>query len=120
ALFAAYRDALLVLAREGEDPEHALRIFEKRLLDALGYGLMLEHDAERGAPIDPDAVYNYVLDRGPCRGNTAGLPAVRVSGATLVALAAERLENEIVMREAKHLMRFVLAPHLGGRPLASR
>jgi DNA repair protein RecO (recombination protein O) len=45
ALFDAYQQAL---ARLVEHEELALRCFEKRLLTELGYGLLLDHDVQRG------------------------------------------------------------------------
>lgn len=118
-LFAAYREALGSLAA-GEAEEPALRIFEKRLLESLGYALVLGHAADEPQPIEADADYYYQPERGACRRAPAGQAALRVRGRTLQALAAERLIEPEILREAKQLMRFVLAAHLGGQPLASR
>ena len=41
-----------------------LRIFEKRLLDALGYGLALDRDALSGQPLEAGAAYHYRLEQG--------------------------------------------------------
>ena len=38
-----------------------LRIFEKTLLDVLGYGLMLTTDAQTNAPIRAEQLYDYVI-----------------------------------------------------------
>ena len=50
-LFAAYGQALHGLQTE---PQRPLRLFEKHLLEALGYGLLLDHDAGSGehAPVE--------------------------------------------------------------------
>jgi DNA repair protein RecO (recombination protein O) len=45
---------------------------------------------------------------------------VRIRGASLMALARERLDDAGALREVKALMRAVLAPHLGDKPLNSR
>lgn len=117
-LFACYGATLQALA-EAEDPRLVLRVFEKRLLDALGYGLQLQHDAD-GRPIEPDQRYRYALEVGPVT-STAGSPRdVELSGATLLALDAERLDSEQAVREAKALMRAVLSYYLGPQPLRSR
>ena len=125
-LFADYRDALAGLAADrAADP--ALRLFEKRLLDALGYGPTFDRSADTGAPIVPDKRYRYVLARGPIE-ETGIVPAGEagegpvVSGGTLAALAQERLDDDDRRErtEARRLMRAILAPHLGPRPLGSR
>jgi DNA repair protein RecO (recombination protein O) len=46
--------------------------------------------------------------------------STRVSGATLAALQREALSDPAQLREAKQLLRMILAGHLGRRPLASR
>jgi DNA repair protein RecO (recombination protein O) len=43
-----------------------------------------------------------------------------VAGSTLLALAADHPLQGAAAREARELMRQVLAHHLGGRPLKSR
>ncbi|HEX7045085.1 MAG TPA: DNA repair protein RecO [Burkholderiales bacterium] len=123
ALYDRYRAALAGLADEARH-EAVLRVFEKHLLREIGYGLLLERDAEQNAPIEPEAIYDYVLEQGPVRvrhPELAGrLRGVRVRGASLLALAEERLEDGTALREAKALMRAALAAHLGDKPLQSR
>ena len=98
-----------------------LRTFEKGLLDALGYGPTLDRAADTGDPVSPDRRYRYVAERGPveCSGTDNG-PIV--SGRTLLALAGGRLgrADSRERAEARRLMRSILAPHLGPRPLGSR
>ena len=122
-LFDCYRTALEGLCQTGGQ-EEILRIFEKRLLRELGYGLLLEREHGERDPIESDAMYDYVLEQGPVRIRHPELGArvqgVRVRGSSLLALAAERLEDSTVLREAKALMRAALAPHLGDKPLQSR
>ena len=58
------------------------------------------------------------MERGPTSATSDdGVP---VSGATLLALANERLETERALDEAKRLMRAVLRRYLGDKPLATR
>ena len=127
-LFGYYAQTLQALHQpEGsagdEAPEvieqRALRIFEKHLLREIGYALMLEHEVDGGAPIDPAGGYHYHLERGPvkCTEDTAG---IRVQGASLLALQHETLHDAQSLRESKHLMRAALGLYLGGRPLRSR
>lgn len=119
-LFVAYVNALngLAAASDGEAEEAVLRLFERDLLEAIGYGLSLERDAATGDAIDAATHYFYRLDAGPCTEDDGRSP--RVSGATLLALARSELSDPGLLREAKQLMRAALAPHLGDRPLKSR
>lgn len=123
ALFEVYRTALQRLQRD-DSREAVLRIFEKHLLRELGYGLVLDRDVADKTPIDPQAMYDYVFERGPMRlaHPELNLPTegVRIRGASLLALSEETLDNPVALRDAKTLMRAALARHLGERPLHSR
>lgn len=118
-LYDAYRGALAGL-RQAPDEEPVLRIFEKRMLQEVGYGLNLDHDVECRAPLAPDRDYYYQCDKGPWRAAPAEAPTVRVKGRTLIALEREVLDDPETLRESKQLMRRVIAAHLGDRPLQSR
>ena len=98
----------------------ALRLFEKNLLAALGYGLNLECDAATGEPLQSDCRYLYAPERGPLTTNGAAGPGLNVSGATLLALAEENLEQVEQLREAQRLLRAMLDSLLGERPLKTR
>jgi DNA repair protein RecO (recombination protein O) len=123
ALYGAYREALGALA-DAAAHEATLRLFEKRLLREIGYGLVLDHDITDNAAIVPDALYDYLPERGPARIAHPELnprpQGVLLHGASLLALATERLDAPQARREAKQLMRAVLARYLGARPLHSR
>lgn len=122
-LFEDYRAALAGLGAAGGPEEGVLRVFEKRLLDALGYGPTLDRAVDTGDPVRPDERYRYVPERGPVqRPEEPGAPedGPVVSGRTLLALARGRIEGEPERAEAKRLMRAILSPHLGPRPLGSR
>jgi DNA repair protein RecO (recombination protein O) len=96
----------------------ALRRFERRLLDALGYGLTLDRDVH-GAPIDPAQRYHYEPERGPV--SLAGADAGQgYDGALLLALARDALDEPIQLRSAQRLLRDCLDHHLDGRTLMTR
>ena len=97
-----------------------LRVFEKRLLEAIGYGLVLDTDAGSGEPVIPERRYRYQMEHGPVMDTSGHGTGIPISGQTLLALAQERLDSRGVRREAKSLMRHVLRVYLGDRPLASR
>ncbi|MGH8397571.1 MAG: DNA repair protein RecO [Gammaproteobacteria bacterium] len=116
-LFDQYAD---VLGRLMQDINPSLRLFEKHLLTALGYGLNLDRDAISGELVQADAVYRYEFELGLVRVmNNAG-PGIHVSGRTLLALARERLEQAEALRESRRLLRAVLDQLLGERPLKTR
>jgi DNA repair protein RecO (recombination protein O) len=118
-LFESYSDALGRLG-EVRNTEAVLRVFEKRLLEDIGFGLVLDQDVQEGAPLQPGLLYRYIPERGPVPAVVAEGEGVAIQGASLLALARERLDDAIALREVKHLMRALLARHLGTRPLSSR
>lgn len=117
-VFALY--AHTIEALKHEDAVRPLRLFEKRLLDALGYGLALERDARDGRKIDPDATYHYRLEQGPVRVEGVAESGAVYSGATLLSLAREELSDAAVCADARRLLRAALERCLDGRELRSR
>jgi len=81
---------------------------------------VLDHDVRDGTPLQPGQLYRYLPERGPEPAHTAEGEGIAVQGASLLALARECLDEAIALREVKHLMRALLARHLGARPLTSR
>ena len=117
-VFALYAQTLDQLKQE--DPVRPLRLFEKRLLDALGYGLALERDAHDDTPLEPEASYHYRLEQGPVRAHAVMENTVVYSGATLLSLAREELSDATVCADARRLLRAALDRCLDGRELRSR
>ncbi len=118
-LYGAYEEALKALMRDGCQ-EPILRVFEKRMLAALGYGLLLSHDRS-GRAIDPDGLYVYGIGEGPVPAAQAGtLQGVAVRGSTLTGLASEQLAEPRQLREAKALLRVLVDGLLGEKPLHTR
>jgi DNA repair protein RecO (recombination protein O) len=119
-LFGDYADALARLAG-GADQAAVLRQFELRLLTELGYALPLTHEADTGAPIDPEARYYYAFERGPrLTVSEPGRRYPQVRGATLLALAGQDFAAADAAAEAKRLMREVLDHYLEQRAIFSR
>ena len=116
ALYGATLEALKVDA-EGVRP---LRLFEKRLLDALGYGLALEREVEIDRPLEQRYAYRYRFDQGATRieGVAEGIDIF--SGRTLVAVAREDFADPAVCAEARTLLRAALDRCLDGKELRSR
>ena len=93
-----------------------LRVFEKHLLESIGYAMLLDREYDSGADVLPQNWYDYKPDTGPVLRSGPGKN--RVSGAALLALHAEQLDSS-QLPELRMLMRSVIGYHLGGKPLAS-
>ena len=116
-LFDSYHETLASL-RYGAPLEPGLRVFEKRLLEALGYGLELETEAQTGRRIEPDAYYHFHPARGlfPTVAGAAGA----LAGRSLLCLAREELEGARELEDSRRLLQAALAQCLEGRPLTTR
>ncbi|MFT5139537.1 MAG: DNA repair protein RecO (recombination protein O) [Lysobacterales bacterium] len=118
-VFERYRQVLAALS-SGEAPQPLLRLFEKHLLESIGYGLILDHEQDSETPLSADHLYDYRPDKGPLRvNNDATSKGILVSGRALLALKAEQLDEE-VLPDLRSLMRRVIRYHLGDKPLASQ
>ena len=117
AVFDLYHGTLEAL-KHGGALEPSLRIFEKRLLDSLGYGVALDVDTRTGASIEADAYYHFRPAQGlvPVAADAAGA----LAGASLISLAREELEGPRALDDARRLMQAALAPVLEGRELNTR
>jgi DNA repair protein RecO (recombination protein O) len=113
-VFTCYETCLSGLS-DSSTIETALRIFELDLLDAVGYGLQLNHDFPNGRAIQPLTLYHFNVEQGPIEATDGSF-----SGKTLQALQLRQLTDPQVLAEAKMLMRKVIATYLNGKPLKSR
>jgi DNA repair protein RecO (recombination protein O) len=118
-LFDSYESSLNGLLHE-KDLERVLRIFEKRLLRELGYGLHLQSDTLSGEPIKPLEGYRYLTEVGPVKDSGDGSIGIIVHGESLNALEMEISFSDLHRRELKQLTRAALDYHLEGRTLHSR
>jgi DNA repair protein RecO (recombination protein O) len=118
-VFALYRTTLGALEDQSM-PDVCLRYFEIQLLEELGYGLNFCIDCNSGAPISATNNYYYVVEQGPMQHLPAGQTAIRVDGATLLALHARELSLPEQRQQAKLLMRSVMDHYLGQTPLKTR
>lgn len=106
-----------------EELEPLLRNFELSLLDALGYGLQFDHDAQSGEPLQPEAWYHlhdgggFVRQLGTA---TSGSETTLYRGDELLAIGQRDFSRELQRKTAKRLLRTVLQQHLGKRELQSR
>ena len=117
-LFNLYEQTLHRLVQEPE--ALVLRIFEKKLLELMGYGLMLDQSAFDGNAIAAHQHYFYHLERGPVPATSDDHCGIPISGKSLLAFANESECDADVLQELKRLMRGVLRFYLGNKPLKSR
>ena len=116
-LFDDY-DAALSGLRCGAAASRCLRIFEKRLLQALGLWPDCERETTSGVPLEAGRHYYFRPDRG-VEAAVAEAPAT-YRGASLLSLAGEELADEGSLRDARRLLRAALDACLEGRSLRSR
>lgn len=95
-----------------------LRVFEKRLLELLGYGLELESEASTGVPLEPGGYYHFRPAVGLTRADAASAGAL--AGGSLIELREERLSGSRALEDAHRLLQAALSACLEGRPLATR
>jgi DNA repair protein RecO (recombination protein O) len=116
-LFEHYAQALHQLA-EGELMSPALRRFELRLLQELGYAVPLQHQPD-GVPVQSESVYCYLPEQGALLPDTLGI-GVQLLGKTLLDMARDDYSDPVTLQQSKQLMRALLAHYLGDKPLHTR
>lgn len=116
-IFAAYQQALVGL-QQGDSNEQVLRMFEKQLLEALGYGLNLHTESATHQPIMAEQFYYYRQGQGLLSCDAEHQDAI--PGQYLQWFAADRPLPAEALKPLKRLMREVIDELLDGRPLQSR
>ncbi len=127
-LFERYHRAMAQLAQlaDGQTTRRVLRVFEKNLLHHIGFGAVLDHDADTGEAISAQWQYHYVPEKGPVRvergdnGGNGNGGGVAISGRALCALREEQFHCDRELHEAQRLMRALIDCQLHGRPLRCR
>jgi DNA repair protein RecO (recombination protein O) len=117
ALFGAYHSAIQSL-KEGAALGPTLRVFEKRLLQLLGYGLDLGSEALSGRPIKPEGYYYFRPGEGLFPADATRPDAL--AGRSLASLENEQLAEARELKDARSLLQAALAHCLDGRELATR
>jgi DNA repair protein RecO (recombination protein O) len=116
-LFDEYHAAIERL-RAGAALEPGLRVFEKRLLELLGYGVDLATEARSGERIAPERYYDFRPGLGLIAAPAGAAAAVR--GRSLLSLAAESISEAQELADAHRVLQAALSACLEGRPLATR
>ena len=118
-LFEYYRETVHRLAHE-TDHAATLRCFEKRLLQELGYALVLDREAGSGKAIQAELCYRYAVERGALPDDDDARTGLPVLGKTLLEMAADDYSDPNTAQQSKQLMRVLLNHHLGGKILHTR
>jgi DNA repair protein RecO (recombination protein O) len=118
-IYDLYAETVARLKAEPRE-QPALRLFEKRLLDGIGYGLSLETEALTGRPVEAGRLYQYRLEQGPQELQGVAEHALALPGASLLAVAQEDFSDPQVCADARLLLRAALDRALEGRELNSR
>jgi DNA repair protein RecO (recombination protein O) len=116
-IFKKYQDCLVKLL-DNINLESTLRIFELDLLDAIGYGLQLDFEADKVKPNSQNNAlmrYGYSIDSGLVMDNKG-----EISEKTRQAMIERSFTDPQVLAESKKLMRTVIDLHLQGKQLKSR
>jgi DNA repair protein RecO (recombination protein O) len=119
-VFELYGATIAAIKDLRHDEPAILRVFEKRLLEMIGYGLLLDRETQSGEAVRENCVYRYVPERGVTRLDGVAEGHLVFSGASLLALSAETLTHPTYRADARRLLRAALDQYLSGRELRSR
>ena len=120
SLYGSYQQLMTQLSTSEVD-QSVLRHFEMQLLEELGYGLVLDTEAETGKAVSSECLYYYIPDQGlKLLQNQATDDRHAISGADIIALNRGEFEQQSVQRTAKQLTRQVIDFYLDGKALNSR
>ncbi len=117
-LYENYVGTISALAMGEQDLEVLLRTFERDLLKGLGYEIVFDFEIEKGRPIDAQKQYCFDADGGFRLADE--MEGERVSGATLLDIAAEDYSREETRQAAKGILRSAMQQHIGDQPVLSR
>jgi DNA repair protein RecO (recombination protein O) len=115
-LFDGYQEALLALTA-GRAVEAALRIFELRLLQEVGYGLDLTRTVA-GGPVLTQRYYHFRPAEGLLA--TTAEHSGALQGRSLLNLVAGTLTEHRELADARRVLSAALEHCLEGRPLTTR
>jgi len=123
-LFDSYLNTLTKLADNRAPLESSLRAFEFNLLEDIGYGIVLDTDAETGDSVVPDEWYWFDPSMGfSLKQNTLeqGVKGQNwFQGAELLEMHAGQFHQANIASAAKRLVRLAFRQHIGDAPLRSR
>lgn len=123
SLYLSYQETLFSLQNSAKNiflQQKNLRIFERKLLEGIGYGLTLHKDINDD-DILPDVLYNFSFGKGFFR--TLRSPLLNkqaFSGASILAFYNNDFKNTQELTEIKLLMRQIFDYLLSGKEIKTR
>lgn len=113
--------ALLIGSLESKDTiESVLRLFEKKLIKAIGYELPLKLEVSTGLPIEPQQYYDYLVGEGPILIKKPSNTNKYYLGQSLIDLDNDFLVCDKSLKDTKKLMRNLINYYLEGKQLNVR
>ncbi len=94
--------------------ETILRRFEWTLLTSCGYHMSLSHDARSAKPIVANGFYRFIAGEGFVLADEG------ISGAYVIALSQDKLDDVAVLSAAKRIMRCAIDHALDGKEIKAR
>jgi DNA repair protein RecO (recombination protein O) len=116
-VFELYQRALAGLG-SGTRAERVLRVFEKRLLEAVGYGLDLTTEARTGKAVEAGRFYRFRATEGLFP--AAGAEPDALAGSSLLELAREEPTEGRALEDARRVLQAAIAERLEGKELTTR
>ncbi len=116
SLYVAYTETLKELQLDSNrlSMERVLRRFEWVLLSSCGYHLSFTHDATMQNPILSDRTYRFIAGEGFVLSDEG------ISGAHILAIAEDRLDDVSVLLAAKRIMRCAIFHAVDGKEFKAR
>ena len=118
-LFDAYTDTLHAL-NDNISTQVVLRLFEKQMLQSLGYEIHLSHDAENHKAIEPHKYYSYIPELGFVESVFEEKNKMQFKGEHLIAFDLNKIGQSDVLKAAHRLTHINIKKLLGDKPLKSR
>lgn len=120
-VYHLYESVMRLLADKNEI-EPVLRLFEKQLLEEIGFGLNLVINADNGSDVLADIEYAYYMEHGPVDSSAIHDESyiLKLPGKSLLDLNDNTLDSSQSLKDAKRLMRVILNYYLDGKPIKSR
>ncbi len=117
-IFSNYEIALSQLPNN--NIEEILRIFEKGLLQSLGYEIDYFNDAETQTSIVNDKYYEFIPDYGFKVVSENASNVFSFLGEDVIAIGHNNFSNEKILKSAGRIMQFSIKRLLGGAELKTR
>lgn len=119
ALFDLYHNALQALATHGgSSVQHILRHFELNMIQAMGYGISLQYEADGVTAIHPEENYGLRPDHGFYK--TSANNELLARGDSILALSDGKPMSSRQERDSRNITRMLISYYLPHTEIQSR